>query len=77
MEPSSPRPVGSLLTPPQCRMQGFGCRVVAYDLYPSQACKEAGVLYIDTLEELLPQCEVVTLHCPLLPTTRHMMNASR
>ena len=74
---SSPRHVGTLLTPSQCCTQGFGCQVLAYDLFPSQACQEMGVLYIDTLEDLLPQCEVVTLHCPLLPATKHMMNASR
>jgi D-lactate dehydrogenase len=29
------------------------------------------------LEELLPMCDIVTLHCPLLPSTYHLMDARR
>ena len=49
---------------------GFGCRVVAYDPYPSRDDIE----YVE-LDVLLRQSKVVTLHLPLTPDSRHMMNA--
>lgn len=55
-------------------MKGFGCNLVAYDVYPSQACIDMGVSYVD-LPELLAQSDVISLHCPLLPDTYHLINA--
>lgn len=49
---------------------GFGCRVVAYDPYPSRTDIE----YLD-LETVLQQSKVVTLHLPLTPDSHHMINA--
>ena len=51
-----------------CR--GFGMRVLAYDPYPSE-----GLDYVD-LDRLLKESDVVSLHCPLSPDTRHMINAA-
>ncbi|KAM0326303.1 hypothetical protein ACHAQA_006901 [Verticillium albo-atrum] len=53
-------------------MKGFGCKVIAHDPYPSAAFEEHGK-YVD-LHELLPQCDVVSLHCPLTEQTRHIIN---
>jgi len=36
---------------------------------------ECGASYVSTLEELLGQADIVTLHVPLLDSTRHLMNA--
>ena len=36
-----------------------------------------GITYVDTVEELLPQCHIVTLHCPLNDSTHHLINAER
>ncbi|MFH7244987.1 MAG: 2-hydroxyacid dehydrogenase [Spirulina sp.] len=55
-------------------MKGFGCRLLAYDVYPSQTCIDLGVSYVD-LPDLFSQSDVVSLHCPLLPATYHMVNA--
>ncbi len=52
---------------------GFGCRILAYDPKPSQALTQRGVTYVD-LPTLLQQSRVVTLHCPLTETTRHLIN---
>ena len=49
---------------------GFGCRVLAYDPYPSRTDIE----YVE-LESLLAQSKVVTLHLPLTPDSHHMINA--
>ncbi|ASC70510.1 D-lactate dehydrogenase [Halomicronema hongdechloris C2206] len=54
-------------------MHGFGCNLVAYDPYPASACLELGVTYTD-LPELLGQSDMISLHCPLLPDTYHLIN---
>jgi D-lactate dehydrogenase len=53
---------------------GFGCRVLAYDPHPSPAVTALGATYA-TLETLLAESRVVTLHCPLTPDTHHLINA--
>jgi D-lactate dehydrogenase len=57
-------------------MIGFGCRVVAYDPYPSEACRELGVEYLE-LEELLAESHIVSLHLPVTPQTSHLIDADR
>jgi D-specific alpha-keto acid dehydrogenase len=53
------------------RLQGFGCRVLAYD-----RCPNAVVEYVP-LAELLGHSDVVTLHTPLNADTRHLLNHQR
>jgi len=58
-----------------CRiLLGFGCKVLAFDVQPQKSLKEAGVEYRD-LEDILPVTDILTLHVPLLPATRRMINA--
>ncbi len=48
-----------------CRiMLGFGCRVLAYDLFPNESLKEAGVTYLP-MNNLLSESDIISLHCPL------------
>ena len=56
-------------------MAGFGCRVLATapDLNPE--CTALGVAYVD-LAELLARSDIVSLHCPLTPQTRHLIDAA-
>ena len=54
-------------------LRGFGCRLLAYDPFPSDVFAEYGT-YAD-LDSLLPQCDFVSLHCPLSESTRHIINA--
>lgn len=56
-------------------MQGFGCRVIAYDKYPSQEATDMGVQYVD-LPALFAQSDIISLHCPLTPETHHMLNGT-
>ena len=56
-------------------MLGFGCRVLAYDVKPDKALEARGVAYL-TLEEVLAQSNFLSLHCPLLPATRHLLDAA-
>jgi len=56
-----------------CRiLNGLGCRVVAYDPQPNPACLDMGVTYVP-LDELFASSDIITLHCPLTPATRHLI----
>lgn len=57
---------------------GFGMSVAYHDLAPNpDFTQEFSAQYYDTIEKLLPVVDAVTLHVPLLPTTRHLLNAAR
>jgi D-lactate dehydrogenase len=53
---------------------GFGCKVLGYDVTPNQACRAMGVEYVP-LDEIWTRSDIVTLHTPLTPETRHMIDA--
>lgn len=54
-------------------MLGFGCQVIAYDIYESDELKSKGVNYV-SLDELFKSADIISLHCPLTPATKHMIN---
>lgn len=54
-------------------VSGFGCRVIAHDLYPNDACRALGVDYMP-LPALLAASDIVTLQCPLTPKTHHLID---
>lgn len=57
-----------------CRILiGFGCDVYAYDLNPNPECEKMGVKYV-SLEDIYKKCYVITLHCPLVKETYHMID---
>lgn len=51
-------------------LNGFQMRVLCYDPFPIKGLEAEYV----TLEELLKQSDVISLHCPLTSETRHMIN---
>ena len=53
-----------------CR--GFGMKVIAYDVYQNESLKDF-VTYV-TLDELLAHSDLISLHCPLMDSTYHMIN---
>jgi len=56
--------------------RGFMMRVIAHDTRPDKRLADAlDFDYVDALDDLLAQSHIVTLHSPLLPETRHMINA--
>jgi D-lactate dehydrogenase len=55
-------------------MTGFGCKLLGYDVYQNPTCIELGLKYVD-LQRLLQQSDIVSLHCPLTPETKHLINA--
>ncbi len=49
--------------------QGFGCQVLAFDpLGPAQT----GITLVDW-DSLLAQADILSLHCPLTPQTKHLV----
>lgn len=55
-------------------MKGFGCQLLAYDVYQNPACLELGVKYVE-LDQLLANSDIISLHCPLTPDTYHLIDA--
>jgi len=57
------------------KAQAFGIKVIAYDPFAKpEAFKAAGVESVD-LDTLLRSSDYVSMHAPLLPATRGMVNA--
>lgn len=52
---------------------GFGCRVVGFDVVLPSDLKSIEVL---PLEEVLRQSDIISLHAPLTPATNYMIDAS-
>lgn len=60
------------------RLKAFDCKeLLYYDYQPFTAEKEAelGCRRVDKLEDMLAQCDVVTINCPLHDKTRGLFNA--
>ncbi|MDQ1702430.1 MAG: D-lactate dehydrogenase [Frankiaceae bacterium] len=56
-------------------LSGFGCDVLAYDVHRNPACEADGATYVE-LPELLRRADVISLHCPLVPETRHLIDGA-
>jgi phosphoglycerate dehydrogenase-like enzyme len=57
------------------RLRGFACTLLVVEPFPdAAACASLGV-ELTTLEEMLPQVDVVTLHVPLGAGTHHLIGA--
>lgn len=55
-------------------MHGFGCHLLGYDQQQNPQCVELGMRYT-SLEEIYAESDIITLHCPLVPQTHHIINA--
>lgn len=54
--------------------RGFGCEVLAYDIYPDQSWATGeGVKYLD-VSEVLSQSDIVSLHMPLTKESHHLLD---
>lgn len=56
-------------------MAGFGCRLLAFDPVPDPDCQALGARYVG-MPELLASSDIISLHCPLTPQTRHLIDAA-
>ena len=56
-------------------LAGFGCRLLAFDKFTDPAwADKTGVQYV-AFAELLRQSDLISLHAPLTPETRYLINA--
>lgn len=54
-------------------LTGFGCRLLAYNAHQRPEVREIAE-YV-TLDELYRQCDIITIHMPLVESTRHFINS--
>jgi D-lactate dehydrogenase len=54
-------------------MVGFGCTVIGFDVHHSPEFEKIGGHYVEAEE--IQEADVISLHCPLTPQTRHIVNA--
>ena len=54
-------------------MLGFGAKVIAYDKFEDEEAKKLGIKYV-TFEEVLKNSDIISLHCPLTPETKYMID---
>lgn len=52
---------------------GFGCRILVYDVVRNPEVEALGARYVAT-DELFASSDVITLHCPLVPDTHHLID---
>jgi len=54
---------------------GFGCHVIAYDLKPDDPHDTDVPITFLPLEEVIAQSDILSLHVPLMTSTRHLIDA--
>lgn len=62
-----------------CRIAslGFLMNVIAFDVNQNlDLAKKHNFSYVDTLDELYKQSDFISLHAPLFPSTKHMINST-
>ncbi len=55
-----------------CR--GFGMKVLAYDKFKTEGLDNGDTIRYVTLDELLRESDIISLHCPLTEETYHMID---
>ncbi len=56
-------------------LAGFGCQILASDPMPNPALEDMGAVYLPP-QELVARADIISLHCPLTPATRHLIDAA-
>jgi len=54
-------------------MMGFGCRVMVNDLFPNPEWEKQGWQIVSS-EEIFKSADIISLHCPLTESTKHLIN---
>ncbi len=54
--------------------EALGMKVVGYEAFTPHPCLTADVDLKDSVEEMVPECDFITIHVPSLPTTKGMVN---
>ena len=59
------------------RARGFDMQIHYYNRHRLAAEVEQGAVYHQAVEDLLPHCDFLSIHCPATPETHHLLNAER
>jgi len=59
------------------RARGFDMEIHYYNRNRLSPELEAGAVYHESVEALLPHCDFLSIHCPATPETHHLINAER
>lgn len=59
------------------RARGFDMEIHYYNRNRLPPELEAGAIYHESVEALLPHCDFLSIHCPATPETHHLINAER
>ena len=54
--------------------EALGMTVVGYEAFTPHPCLTADVKLCDSVEEMVPMCDFISIHVPSLPTTKGMVN---
>ena len=54
--------------------KGFGMKVLAYDKYPAEGVADGERVKYASLEELMENSDIISLHCPLTEETYHLID---
>ncbi len=54
--------------------EALGMTVVGYEAFKPHPCLTADVKLFDSVEEMVPECDFISIHVPSLPTTKGMVN---
>lgn len=55
-----------------CR--GFGMNILAYDKFPASGLDNGDTIKYVELDELFSKSDIISLHCPLMDDTHHIIN---
>ncbi|MCJ7716880.1 MAG: phosphoglycerate dehydrogenase, partial [Anaerolineales bacterium] len=56
------------------RLIGFGCKILAYDLYPDEKFAAEHGITLSLLDDILPTADIISLHLPGTPETKEIVN---
>lgn len=56
---------------------GFGMNVIYYDVKQNEEIEKMGAVFRASLEDVIKEADVVSIHVPLLDSTKHLMNKER
>lgn len=59
------------------RIQAFGARTIAYDPYADPELMASEGIELVDLDDLIAQSDIVSIHAPLTPETRHLIDRER
>ncbi len=59
------------------RARGFEMEILYHNRKRLDPAAEKGARYYDSLEQMLPECDFLSIHCPATPETQSLINADR